>query len=140
MTLVWRLLVADEEMAVVAYVPILKVRVGEFLVLDHAASAAADLMRPLLEVMQRPSGQPYGSLLDFGDRLMAAAPKGMVFAVDCRYLRTAQSDRSDSPLSLVSWDVYDRGICVIPVFSPGDGQDPGDVRNAAARVRCLWGR
>jgi Beta protein len=123
-------------MAVVAYMPILKARVGELLALDHAGPAVTDLVRPLLEVMQRPSKQLYGSVLDFGDRLMAVAPKGMVFAVDCRYLRTAHTDVSDSPLSLVSWDVHDRGICMIPVLSPGDGQDPAEVRSTVARHKA----
>jgi hypothetical protein len=117
---------------VIVYVPILKGRAGEFLALDNAGPAVAGAMRPLLEVMQNPSRMLYGSVLDFGDRLMAAAPKGMVFAVDCRYLRTARSDTADSSLSLVAANLLDRGINMIPVFSPGDGQDPQDVRSAAA--------
>lgn len=116
----------------VVYMPILKGRMGEFLALDQAGPGVAGAVRPLFEVIQRPSGQLSGSVLDFGDRLMTAAPKGMVFAVDCRYLRTAHSDIADSPLSLVSSDVHDRGICIVPVFSPGDGQNPGDLRIAVA--------
>jgi hypothetical protein len=122
----------DGEMAVVMYVPILKARMGEFLALGKAGPNVIGAIRPLLEVMRGASGSLYGSVIDFGDRLMAAAPKGMIFAVDCRYLRSARSEIDDGPLSLVASDTHDRGICMLPVFSPGGDQDPGDVRRAAA--------
>jgi hypothetical protein len=112
------------------YVPILKARVSEFVALDHAEPPVAAAMRPLLEVMQEPSGSLNGSVLDFGDKLMEAAPKDMIFAVDCRYLRAARSEVSESPLSLLAWHIHDRGIRMIPVFSPGDDQNPRDVRRA----------
>jgi hypothetical protein len=118
------------------YVPILKARMGEILALDHAGPHVVAATRPLLEVMQNASRRLYGSVLDFGDRLMTHAPKGMIFTVDCRYLRTASSQIGDSPLSLVAWDTHDRGICMIPVFSLADGQDPGEVRKAAALHRA----
>jgi hypothetical protein len=116
---------------VAVYVPILKARRGEFLALENAWPPVTAVIKPLLEVMQNTSGSLYGSVLDFGNQLVASAPKGMTFAVDCRYLREARSETNDSPLSLVAWHTRDRGICMLPVFSPGDGQDPGDVRRAA---------
>ena len=115
----------------VMYVPILKARMGEFLALDNAWPPVTAVIKPLLEVMLNMSGDLYGSVLDFGDRLMATAPKGMAFAVDCRFLQAARNEMNDSPLSLVARDVYDRGICMLPVFSPGDAQDPSDLRRAA---------
>jgi hypothetical protein len=124
-------------MVVTVYVPILKARRSEFLALDHAEPPVAAAIRPLLEVMQNPSGSLSGSVLEFGQQLTEAAPKGMIFAVDCRYLRpTAHSEMDESPLSLVAWHIHDQGIRMIPVFSPGDGQNPRDVREAAALHRA----
>jgi hypothetical protein len=115
------------------YMPILKGRTAEFLALLHAAPPVTAVARPLLEVISDERMSVHGSVLTFGDRLMEAAPKGMIFAVDCRYLRRAGSGPGgDDSLSLVARDVHDRGIVMVPVFSLAQGQDLGSVQAAAA--------
>jgi hypothetical protein len=64
---------------VAVYVPILKARGGEFMALDNAWPPVTAVIKPLLEVMQNTSGSLYGSVLDFGNQLVATAPKGMTF-------------------------------------------------------------
>jgi hypothetical protein len=114
---------------VVAYMPILKGRTAEFRALCHAASPVTAVVMPLLEVIPDERATLHGSVMNFGDRLMDAAPKDMVFAVDCRYL-DRQGGRGSGSLSLVARDVHDRGIVMVPVFSLARDQDFASIRQA----------
>jgi hypothetical protein len=109
------------------YMPILKGRRAEFSALRHVAEPVSSIVRPLLEVLDEETSV-HGSSLRFAHLLMDSAPKDMIFAVDCRYLRP---DCSGRPLQRVAQAVHEWGITMIPVFSPGDRQDPADVRVAA---------
>ncbi|HTP15617.1 MAG TPA: beta family protein [Streptosporangiaceae bacterium] len=114
------------------YTPILKGRRAELLALGHADPAVAAVIRPLLEVIP---AQPslYGSVLTFGGLLADAAPKGMAFAVDCRYLgRPDSGPPGQNPVSLVAEHIQQRQIAMIPVFGLGDGANLAGVRVAAA--------
>jgi Beta protein len=108
--------------------PILKGRRAEFSALCHVAEPVSSILRPLLEVLPDERMSVHGSSLRFAHRLMDSAPKDMIFAVDCHYLRP---DGSGRPLQRVAQAIHEWGITMIPVFSPGDGQDPADVRVAA---------
>jgi hypothetical protein len=117
---------------VIAYIPILKGRTAEFMALRHAAPPVTAVARPLLEVIPHERWNLYDSVLNFGDQLMDAAPKDMVFAVDCRYLdRAGAGPRGGGWLSSVARDVHDRGIVMVPVFSLASTQDLASVRLAA---------
>jgi hypothetical protein len=116
---------------VTVYVPVLKGRRAELDALLHAREAVTAVIRPLLEVVPGEGRSVSGSVQDFADRLMDVAPKGMPFAVDCRYLRQAGSGHGD-PLALAARDLDERAICMVPVFGPGDGVD---VASVAAAVR-----
>ena len=108
--------------------PILKGRRAEFSALCHVAEPVSSILCPLLEVLPDERMSVHGSSLRFAHLLMDSAPKDMIFAVNCRYLRP---DGSGRPLQRVAQAVHEWEITMIPVFSPGDGQDPADVREAA---------
>lgn len=82
--------------------PILKGRRAEFSALRHVAEPVSSILRPLLEVLPDERLSEHGSSLRFADLLMESAPKDMIFAVDCRYLRP---DSSGRPLQRIAQGV-----------------------------------
>ncbi|MGP3984006.1 beta family protein [Streptomyces sp. KR80] len=63
----------------VAYVPILKGKLGEFLALEHASREVQSQIRPVMEVVP----DPRDVLETFCDHAMDRVPNGMVLTIDC---------------------------------------------------------
>lgn len=111
------------------YMPILKARMAEFLAISNTSPEVQTTIRPLLEVIPDSKKGLYGGILDFGDRVMQYAPKGMIFAVDGGSL-TGNNDTTNS-LSMLSREVHDRRIPMVPVFASCEPDTLATVRSVA---------
>jgi hypothetical protein len=111
------------------YMPILKGRTAEFTAISNTSFEVQGAIRPLLEVIPNAHNGLYGSILDFCDRAMRHAPKGMIFAVDCGLL-TDNSDTAGT-LPMLSYAVHDRRIPMVPVFASCEPDTLAAVRAAA---------
>jgi Beta protein len=117
----------DGGLCMAYYVPILKGRTAEFQALSNVSPEVLAYIRPLLEVVPNPDRDLYGNVLDFGDRAMNYAPKGMILTVDCDLLD--DTGNTNNGLSMVSRDIYDRGIRIKPVLTSTDPSTLATVRD-----------
>lgn len=125
----------------VAYVPILKGKVGEFLALGHASEEVQAQIRPVVEIV--PDFELRNLLETFCEHAMDYVPSSMVLTVDCGalpFLRVCEGDVG-GPLVRVSESLALRGVAMRPVFRCGDPDDVlTEVAGAAAEHRkgaCL---
>ncbi|MFB6578251.1 beta family protein [Streptomyces sp. NPDC056402] len=114
-----------------AYVPILKGKVGEFSALEHVTPAVRSCIRPVMELIPDPDVRD--ALETFCNRAMDAVPHGTVLTVDTGALPTARVLEGDvgGPIARLSESLDLRGVLMCPVVRC---TDPRDVLVEAARA------
>ncbi|WP_411135646.1 beta family protein [Streptomyces sp. C10] len=119
-----------------AYVPILKGKVGEFLALGHASEEVQSQIRPVMEVV--PDCDVRDLLETFCDRAMDYVPNGMVLTVDCGALPAARVLKGDvgGPMVRVGESLSQRQVAMRPVFRGTDT----DETLAEVRAVMAWHR
>ncbi|MEW2471766.1 hypothetical protein AB0919_43405 [Streptomyces sp. NPDC046994] len=124
-----------------AYVPILKGKVGEFLALGHASQEVRAQIRPVMEIV--PDFELRDLLETFCEHAMDHVPSGMVLTVDCGalpFVRVLEGDVG-GPVARVGESLALRGVAMCPVFRRADPDDVlTEVAGAAAAHRqgaCL---
>ncbi|MFD8390534.1 hypothetical protein ACFV2N_15325 [Streptomyces sp. NPDC059680] len=115
----------------VAYVPILKGKVGEFLALGHASAEVQAQLRPVMEIV--PDLELRDLLETFCEHAMDHVPDGMVLTVDCGALPPVRVLKGDvgGPVTRVGESLGLRGVAMSPVFRCSD---PDDVLAEVAGV------
>ncbi|GFE27112.1 beta family protein [Streptomyces nigrescens] len=117
-----------------AYVPILKGKVGEFLALGHASTEVQSQIRPVMEVV--PDCDVRDLLETFCDRAMDYVPNGMVLTVDCGALPAVRVLKGDvgGPMVRVGESLSQRQVAMRPVFRGTDT----DETLAEVRAVMAW--
>ncbi|MEI5136230.1 hypothetical protein RB199_33460 [Streptomyces libani] len=117
-----------------AYVPILKGKVGEFLALGHASAEVQSQIRPVMEVV--PDCDVRDLLETFCNRAMDYVPNGMVLTVDCGALPAVRVLKGDvgGPMVRVGESLSQRQVAMRPVFRGTDT----DETLAEVRAVMAW--
>lgn len=115
----------------VAYLPILKGREGEFNAVEHLSPALVRRVLPIFEV-DPATDDPTKDAYRFSEKMRDSLPRGLVIAVDVRHLEDPTATGVRRPMRVIADDLEGWRIPMLPVLHLDDSVGRlADARYAA---------